>query len=213
MKNPDEAIERVLAGLRDAESPEGMNRRILDAMRDGASEKRKRRPMWLATRPSLIGSRTWAIAAAGIVVVASLIYWTTSPSHRIGHDSVAVKRQEIPAKIPVSKTQATVAHAVQSMPEKPTVESRHKTNARRPIRQQEPTQQHEMVSENHPAPEAPLTEQERMLLRFAHRADPQQLEAFNPAIQSARSLWDAQEKEEKAEFQRFFEPLTTTNNE
>ena len=42
MKNPDEAIERVLTGLRDAESPDGMNRRILDAMRDGASEKRKR---------------------------------------------------------------------------------------------------------------------------------------------------------------------------
>ena len=33
MKNSDEAIERVLAGLRDAESPEGMERRILDAMR------------------------------------------------------------------------------------------------------------------------------------------------------------------------------------
>ena len=33
MKNPDEAINRVLTGLRDAESPEGMNRRILDAIR------------------------------------------------------------------------------------------------------------------------------------------------------------------------------------
>ncbi len=51
MKNPDEAIERVLAGLRDAESPEGMERRILDAMQHGASEKRKRNPIWLTTPP------------------------------------------------------------------------------------------------------------------------------------------------------------------
>ena len=213
MKNPDEAIERVLAGLRDAESPEGMNRRILDAMRDCASEKRKRSPLWLATRPSLIGARTWAIAAAGTVVVASLICWTTLRSHRIGHDSATVKSQEIPENILAPKTQATAVQAVQPIPQSPTGESRHKTNPPRPVLQEDPTVQHEMVAENHPAPEAPLTEEERLLLRFAHRADPQQLEAFNPAQKSASPPWAAKEKEEKAEFQRFFEPLTTTNNE
>jgi hypothetical protein len=214
MKNPDEAIERVLTGLRDAESPDGMNRRILDAMPDGASPQRNQGRMWLTTRPSLIGARTWAIAAAGIVVV-SLICWTALRSHRILHDTATVKRQEMPANIPIPapETQPTAAQAVQPIPQRPIGESRHKTDAPKPVRQEESTPQHETVAENHPAPEAPPTEEERLLLRFAHRADPQQLEAFNPALQSARSLWAAQEKEEKAEFQRFFEPPPTTNNE
>ena len=34
MKRPDEAMERVLAGLRDAEAPVGMERRILERLED-----------------------------------------------------------------------------------------------------------------------------------------------------------------------------------
>ncbi len=212
MKNPDEAIERVLAGLRDAESPEGMERRILDAIQHGAPEKREWRLMWLLMHPSLIYMRTRAIAAAGVVVVASLICWTAFRGHRIAHDRAVVKTQEIPATVP-HQIQAAAARTVQPMPARPIRRPQDKTNAPTATSQKEPIVQREMVAENHPAPEAPLTEQARMLLRFAHRADPQQLEAFNPALQSARSLWAAQEKEEKAEFQRFFEPSTTTNNE
>ena len=119
----------------------------------------------------------------------------------------------MPANIPAPETQATDAQAVQPMPQRPIGESQHKIDAPKPVRQEESTPQHETVAENHPAPEAPLTEEERLLLRFAHRADPQQLEAFNPALRSASPPWSAEEKEEKAEFQRFFEPSTTANNE
>ena len=37
MKNSEEAMEKVLAGLRDAEAPAGMERRILSALEDQES--------------------------------------------------------------------------------------------------------------------------------------------------------------------------------
>ncbi len=39
MKNSDEAIERVLAGLRDVEAPAGMERRILDGLEERAARR------------------------------------------------------------------------------------------------------------------------------------------------------------------------------
>ena len=37
MKNSEEAIERVLAGLREVETPEGMGRRILNGLEGRAA--------------------------------------------------------------------------------------------------------------------------------------------------------------------------------
>jgi hypothetical protein len=51
-----------------------------------------------------------------------------------------------------------------------------------------------------PAPEAPLTEQERLLLRIVHRGDPVEVAMLNPQ-ELAR-----EEALEAAEFQRFFPP-------
>jgi hypothetical protein len=54
MKNPDRTIERLLAGLRDAEPPPGMHHRILDAMVAGrATTHRPRRLLLLAVALSL----------------------------------------------------------------------------------------------------------------------------------------------------------------
>jgi len=65
----------------------------------------------------------------------------------------------------------------------------------------------EMRAASHPAPPMPLTEQERLLLRIAHRGDPVELAMLNHEIRAK------QEEEEKAEFQRFFEPATTGDHE
>src|SRR5580700_4931897 len=40
MKNSEEAIERVLAGLREVETPDGMERRILDGLEGRAAQAR-----------------------------------------------------------------------------------------------------------------------------------------------------------------------------
>jgi hypothetical protein len=48
-----------------------------------------------------------------------------------------------------------------------------------------------------------LTEQEKLLLRIAHKGDTTELAALNPLLRAARYA------EEKADVQRFFEPATT----
>jgi hypothetical protein len=60
----------------------------------------------------------------------------------------------------------------------------------------------EMRAPSLPAPPMPLTEQERLLLRMAHKNDPVELAILDPKL---RELQDAQEK---AEFQRFFARAT-----
>jgi hypothetical protein len=59
-----------------------------------------------------------------------------------------------------------------------------------------------MLAASHPAPPMPLTEQERLLLRIAHRGDPVELAMLDPMRRAARDV------EEQTEFQRFFKPRT-----
>ncbi len=56
--------------------------------------------------------------------------------------------------------------------------------------------------QNRPAPEEPLTEEERMLLRIARRGRPEEYAALNMGVQEARM------SAETAEFGKFFEPPT-----
>jgi hypothetical protein len=52
-----------------------------------------------------------------------------------------------------------------------------------------------------------LTEQEKLLLRIAHKDDPVEVAALNPAVRAARY------EEEKAEVQRFFKSARLGDNE
>jgi hypothetical protein len=65
----------------------------------------------------------------------------------------------------------------------------------------------EMRAASQPAPPLPLTKQERLLLRVAHQGWPEELAALDPARRAA------QDKEERAEVERFFEPKTAEANE
>jgi hypothetical protein len=58
-------------------------------------------------------------------------------------------------------------------------------------------------SDSFPAPPMPLTEQERLLLRIAHKADPVELAMLDPMQRAARDA------EENADVKKFFEPSTT----
>jgi hypothetical protein len=49
-----------------------------------------------------------------------------------------------------------------------------------------------------PAPPLPLTEQEKLLLRLAHRRNPEDTAILNPAVQSAQSAKATEQ------FQQFF---------
>jgi hypothetical protein len=61
----------------------------------------------------------------------------------------------------------------------------------------------EMMAPSQPAPEIPLTEQERLFLQVVRRGDPEELAMLEPEKRAARS------ETEKEEVERFFESADT----
>src|SRR5258706_12208921 len=104
MKN-SEAMEKLLAGLREAEAPAGMERRILDALEDGLLERaavrsrfgwRELLPVWMVApaRPVVVGSLVCGVALAGLFVVALAI----PAIRRAGNAPVQSKRKVAPVE-------------------------------------------------------------------------------------------------------------------
>jgi hypothetical protein len=210
MKNSEEAIEKVLADLRNADAPEGMERRILDAMEDQALRKSRSvwsrlRPMWLAMpdRPAVTMSFACGIALGVVVGVAIAI----PAIRRIGHTDAESKVNPVRAGslAPVSsKAEVSGTQVVPYEHRASSIRSVGRLNAdtRRPIAESDADSvaRQEMLAVSYPAPPMPLTAQERLLLRIAHRHDPVELAMLEPEL---RAVEEAKEKEE---FQRFFGP-------
>ena len=208
MKNADEGIERVLAALREAEAPEGMEQRILQSMQKRASARRGWNPliMFIIRMPSLrIRRQSWAIAVTAVAIVSLAACFTVFQGHRMEHDFADSKKQIAPAYPPAPKVQTAAASALQPLPARSVAHSRDKTNTRKAGAgsNADSVALHAMLAVSYPAPPMPLTEQEKLLLRIAHRRDPVELAMLEPLL---RSVQDA---EEKAEFQKFFRQSPT----
>jgi len=180
----DEAIDRVLAGLREAAAPEGMERRILEAVRERATV---REGAAAAARQPWV----WGVALAGPATLCAAIYLTgigTGHKHAVakGHTNAAQAR----------------AVAVQGSL-RGTIRRTGGTQARaKRIEDEDSLEMREMRAPSLPAPEMPLTEQERLLLRIAHQGDPELLAMLEPEVQAKL------EADDVAEYQRFFsEPV------
>jgi hypothetical protein len=214
MKNSEEAIEKVLAGLRDADAPAGIERRILDALEDPVSARSRSgwrwlRPMWLVApaHPFAIGSLACGVALAALFAVALAI----PAIRRLGYSPAQSKMNLAPAGALPSATSETVAKSPLSAVSTRSVE---KTNVRGKMdartteavregdgdstRGSDSVTLNEMRAGNHPAPPMPLTEQERLLLKIAHKGDPVEMAMLDPRMRAARDA------EEGAEFQSFF---------
>lgn len=216
-KSPEEAVTRVLAGLRDAEPPAGMERRILEAVHNRASVKstsawHRLRPMWLipsftrwSTQPRIWG--VGLVCAAAIFLAVSMIHRTQHIPTSAIPANVADARATIDAQHPHSPKE--IATTAQFASPTPSRRSTRRTYLRRTALIPDTDSQalREMRASNHPAPPMPLTEQEKLLLRIAHKRAPEELAELNPVQRDAR---DAQQK---AEVQKFFEPAPTRNNE
>jgi hypothetical protein len=198
-KSTDEVVEQVLAGLRDSEVPMGMERRILEAVQDRAAMKSR----WGAAR-TWTRSWTWGIALAGTVAICVAGFMV----RRMEPAPDASQARSIPVDaLPTVSSQ--VAEKIPQLLPPSIVSVRRKAPARktRLIGVTDAANLSEVRAASYPAPPAPLTQEEKLLLRIAHKGDPQELALLNPVLRAARDA------EEKAEVERFFTQPTTGDNE
>jgi hypothetical protein len=198
----EERIDAALAVLSQAQAPEGMEARLLAGLRtqevDAASaQSASPTAGWFGGRGGLV----WGGAAAAVVVLVGLL---------------AVPRREVPAaKHPVAGVVAGSGLAVggdaRGVPEvkhgaERTVASTVPAERVRPARRGAPATQEIARADadlpSFPAPPAPLTEEERLLLKVVHSGDRIELAMLDPAIRNARA------EDEKAEVRKFFGEVT-----
>ncbi len=178
MKDADGTIERLLAGLRDAEPPGGMERRILEALGGmGAREVAASASLWLPAMALLL-------AGAVILMAAVMVHQHRHAPANLSHSTSADLRQATEAEVITQKTpivpRRTTSRVVLRRP--------HEVPAAK-----------ETEAASFPAPPLPLTEQERLLLRLAHRGDADNMAILNPDV---RAVLSAKATEQ---FQQFFE--------
>jgi hypothetical protein len=182
MRNSEETIEMIMAGLRDAEASPGMEGRILASVEARASERRVATPRW-----------AWAMAMAG--VAAALLFIAILSIHRHGQPPAQAQQHVLPAETARDAQPATL------LSQKPIEFNKavapRRTGAR--IRSEEAVLLSDLHTPSHPAPEAPLTQEEKLLLRVVHKGDPQVIAMLDPE-ERAR-----QEAKSEAEFQKFVE--------
>ena len=219
MKNSEDAMEKVLEGLRGVEAPDGMERRILsalDALEDKTSVGARSvwswlRPMWLVaplrpvvTRPVICGIALASLVAIGFLIPAFRGIWRAPVQ-----STPAKSKVELPsAGSGTSAASATsVAEVAPLPPARAGVEAARRTDVNvvrtsygksESAADDDSLAVSEMRAASHPAPPMPLTEQERLLLRIMHKDDPVEVAVLNPAWRAARDA------EDQAEFQRFF---------
>ncbi len=209
-----EAIERVLAGLREAEAPAGMERRILGRL-EGRLEGRvsgvEIRPGWRRLAPAWVTLPAGPVAARALICGAALaslaaVVVAIPALRRIGHVAVQSKSGGVTGA-PSAAAPAVADREAERSSNGSRVRLGAATNVSdaRLVRaadsdgsDEESVARSEMEAASFPAPPMPLTAEERLLLRLAHKVDPVEVAMLDPKF---RAIADA---EERAEFQRFF---------
>jgi hypothetical protein len=182
---------------------------VLKALEERALVKaplgwRRFRPLWLMTpvRPVAIRYVASGVALAGVVAIALVIH-SISVVHRSGHGPASSKMSPTAA---ISETTVRGARIVPHEAREANVEVKGRLNAGERANAQsgkvdgdaDSAELQRELAVSYPAPPMPLTEQERLLLRIAHRSDPVELAMVEPML---RPMQDA---DERREFQRFF---------
>ncbi len=194
MRDADTTIERLLAGLRDAEPPGGMERRILDALDGiGAREVAASTSLW---RPPLRPALAMLLACTVILMVA---FTVQQRKHLPGQQFVPLKPTEGLNGAPNIFSSLRVDQKPQHAPTNQRVRSPRATTSRVPVKHpHDAPAVEETQSASFPAPPLPLTEQERLLLRLAHRGDSDTTAILNPDVRAAQT------SKATEQFQQFF---------
>jgi hypothetical protein len=183
---PDDLLDRALASYTPRTPPLGLEQRLLARMAAGG-----------AHQPRLHPALWWACSAAAIVVLSLAI--TAIHLHR--QTPAQSKLHTVPASSPATAGAESDAQDAHVPPLASVAPTGARTRARRTrlIDPADSVSFQEMRAASHPAPEAPLTEEERLLLRIVHTQEPQQLAMLNPEIRAKKDA------ESEAEFQDFVE--------
>jgi len=205
---PDQAVDKVLAALRDAVPPQGMEARIAQRLAQQPTpshSKALRLPNLLAG--STLAGAWWrgaasgaaaAMAAVALVLVAGHLLRATPDRTQAARDG-AGSRTPSPSVRPTRASDENIPGESRANPcARPTV---LRADAPLPTPSAE-TLRAESYAENaapsRPAPVMPLTAQERELVKLVRTADPKQLDTLNPETQAKL------EAENAADFAKFF---------
>jgi hypothetical protein len=184
MKHAEQAIGKVLAGLRGAEASPGLERRILAAVEERESVRPVATPRW-----------AWSVALAGMA--AACLFLAITAIYRHEHPSTQAQQHVLPAEPATGVLEASL------LPHEPIAPTRTSARTAVPVRKVRQISAadvllfREMRAASHPAPEAPLTKEEKLLLRAVHTGDPQVMAMLDPEVRAR------QEAESEAEFQKF----------
>ena len=181
MKDSHEAINRVLSGLRDVSAPIGMEQRVQAAMERRATE----RTGWQW--------RSWSIRLSAALVLLAVAVVSVQ-SHRSHTEAIAAVTQPpvLPRPAPAAETRQRNIGIVRVA---------QNDLGRKMVVTGETVQAEDTTSI--PAPPMPLTEQEKLLLKLAHRTDATELTPLNAEARAKQNAaFDA-------EFQEFFAPSGT----
>jgi hypothetical protein len=214
MKDPEEAIEKVLEGLRNTSAPVGMDCRIMDALEARASARsRWGLHQWTlaSAHPGITGFMKWSV---GLAVVCAVVLTVTANRWRKHVDSPSKKISSLATTLPAVASEAAT-NSSQITPLRPGVRRTKASNPERKVRagkagvadDSDSLALEEMRAASHPPPPMPLTDQEKLLLRIARKGDPVEVAELNPIVRAARY------EKEKAEVQRFFKPAAPGDNE
>jgi hypothetical protein len=207
MKNSEEAIERVLAGLRDVEAPDGMQRRILDGLEGRAatqarSDWRRSMPMRLVM-PRGRWELGWGLISRATLAGVLVLAFAIPAMRRAARAPVGSKIDAAGVKVgPMSPSVIATGDVERASPGRGGPSKRASDTPEKGLVREAASDDSVALSETQaasfPAPPMPLTEQERLLLRLVHKVDPVEIAMLDPRV---RAIEDAEEKEE---FQRFF---------
>lgn len=203
MKSPEQAIQKVLSALGDAETSQGMERRILTALRNHESHSAPSRWHRLDSPWLIAHARIVTISAAcGLAAVVAATLMTPAIRHQ-NHAPAAPAQSVASTSQPLPKTTALVsAQAPASNPIVRRTTAPHPAKAPH-IDAEESLAEAEMRAPSQPAPPLPLTQQEQLLLRLVHASDPVELASLDS------KAWAAQFARSKAQFDKFFAPPKT----
>jgi len=201
MKDADGTIERLLTGLRDAEPPGGMERRILEALdgmeaREAVTSASLRR---LPFRPAIA-----MLLACTVILMA--VFTVEQRKHVPGQQLVPLKPHGTLHGRPGQAGQATEGlNGAPNIFSSLRVGQKPQRSNGAALRQLPPVKHPhdapaagETQTASFPAPPLPLTEQERLLLRLAHRGGDDNMAILNPDTRAAQTAKATEQ------FQQFF---------